>query len=70
VQEAAEVALEAVRTRCETTLQESADLIYHLAVFWHECGIKPVWAEMRLWADEIGIAEKLLKQPVRSVVRP
>jgi phosphoribosyl-ATP pyrophosphohydrolase len=27
VQEAAEVALEAVRTRCETTLQESADLI-------------------------------------------
>jgi phosphoribosyl-ATP pyrophosphohydrolase len=63
VEEAAEVALEAVRKRTQAALQESADLIYHLVVLWHECGIKPeeVWAEMRLRADETGIAEKLPK---------
>jgi phosphoribosyl-ATP pyrophosphohydrolase len=72
VEEAAEVALETVRKRTQAALQESADLIYHLVVLWHECGIKPeeVWVEMRLRADETGIAEKLPKQPGRSVACP
>ncbi len=63
VEEAAEVALETVRKRPDAAIRESADLIYHLVVLWHECGIEPgqVWAEMRRRADTIGIAEKLPK---------
>ena len=67
VEEAAEVALETVRKRPTAAIRESADLIYHLVVLWHECGIKPgqVWAEMRQRADTTGIAEKLPKRPER-----
>lgn len=64
VEEAAEVALEAVRKRTDTTVCESADLLYHLVILWHELGIQPadVWAEMRRRADSFGIAEKLPKR--------
>jgi phosphoribosyl-ATP pyrophosphohydrolase len=64
VEEAAEVALETVRRRKPAAVRESVDLIYHLVVLWHACGIKPeqVWAEMRRRADAIGIAEKLPKR--------
>ncbi len=67
VEEAAEVALETVRKRTDAAIRESADLIYHLVVLWHECGIEPgqVWAEMRRRVDTIGIAEKLPKPPGR-----
>ena len=60
VEEAAEVALEAVRRRTDTTVWESADLLYHLVVLWHALGIQPadVWAEMRRRAQITGIAEK------------
>ncbi|MHB1799643.1 MAG: phosphoribosyl-ATP diphosphatase [Vulcanimicrobiaceae bacterium] len=65
VEEAAEVALEAVRKRTDAAVRESADLIYHLIVLWHKCGIEPeqIWAEMRQRADAAGIAEKLPKSP-------
>ena len=65
VEEAAEVALETVRKRPGAAIRESADLLYHLVVLWHECGIEPeqVWAEMRQRADTTGIAEKLPKRP-------
>lgn len=68
VEEAAEVALETVRKRSNAAVRESADLLYHLVVLWHECGILPeqVWAEMRQRADAIGIAEKLPKPPGRA----
>jgi len=68
VEEAAEVALETVRKRTGAAVRESADLLYHLVVLWHECGIEPeqVWAEMRHRADAIGIAEKLPKTSGRS----
>jgi phosphoribosyl-ATP pyrophosphohydrolase len=68
VEEAAEVALETVRKRPDAAIRESADLIYHLVVLWHECGIEPgqVWAEMRQRADTAGIAEKLPKRPGRQ----
>ena len=48
IEEAGEIALEAVRHRSRNVVRESADLIYHLVVLWHECGITPdeVWAEM------------------------
>lgn len=67
VEEAAEVALETVRKRPGAAIRESADLLYHLVVLWHECGIEPaqVWAEMRQRADTTGIAEKLPKRPGR-----
>jgi phosphoribosyl-ATP pyrophosphohydrolase len=67
MEEAAETALEAVRHRSRGIVRESADLIYHLVVLWHGCGISPdeIWAEMRQRADKLGIAEKLPKSPGR-----
>jgi len=70
VEEAAEVALEGVRKRNGAVVRESADLIYHLVVLWHELGIQPdqIWTEMRLRADTIGLAEKLPKTKARAPV--
>lgn len=63
IEEAGEVALEAVRHRTRSVVRESADLVYHLVVLWRECGVDPdeIWAEMRRRADTLGIAEKLPK---------
>ena len=70
VEEAGEVVLEAVRKRADATVRESADLLYHLVVLWHGCGIDPsqVWAEMRERTDRCGIAEKLPKPSGRTGV--
>lgn len=67
IEEAGEIALEAVRHRSRSVVRESADLLYHLVVLWHECGIAPdeIWAEMRWRADKLGIAEKLPKSSGR-----
>ena len=67
IEEAGEIALEAVRHRSRSVVRESADLLYHLVVLWHEYGITPdeVWGEMRWRADKLGIAEKLPKSPGR-----
>jgi phosphoribosyl-ATP pyrophosphohydrolase len=64
MEEAGEVALEAVRRRPRAVVRESADLVYQLVVLWHQCGIAPeeVWSEMRRRADMLGIAEKLPKR--------
>ena len=72
VEEAAEVALESVRKRTGATIRESADLLYHLVVLWHECGIQPdqVWAEMRERSTQCGIAEKLPKPSGRVLTDP
>ncbi len=63
IEEAGEVALEAVKHNSRGVLRESADLLYHLAVLWRRAGIDPadIWAEMRRRADSLGIAEKLPK---------
>ena len=60
IEEAGEVALEAVRHRTRNVVRESADLLYHLVALWHRAGIDPtdVWIEMRRRADILGIAEK------------
>lgn len=60
IEEAGEVALEAVKHRPEAIVRESADLLYHLVTLWHRAGVDPgsVWIEMRRRADELGIAEK------------
>ncbi len=72
VEEAAEVALETVRKRTGAAVRESADLLYHLVVLWHECGIQPdqVWAEMRQRSGRLGIAEKLPKSLGRAQAPP
>ena len=63
IEEAGEVALEAVKHRVRGIVRESADLLYHLVALWHRAGIDPddVWTEMRCRADTLGIAEKLPK---------
>jgi phosphoribosyl-ATP pyrophosphohydrolase len=63
IEEAGEVALEAVKHHHRGIVRESADLLYHLVALWHRAGIDPadVWIEMRSRADTLGIAEKLPK---------
>jgi phosphoribosyl-ATP pyrophosphohydrolase len=63
IEEAGEVALEAVKHHDRGIVRESADLFYHLVALWHRAGIDPddVWTEMRCRADTLGIAEKLPK---------
>ena len=63
IEEAGEVALEAVKRRNQGVVRESADLLYHLTVLWRRAGIAPddIWAEMRRRADALGIAEKIPK---------
>lgn len=63
IEEAGEVALEAVRHRPRAGIRESADLVYQLVILWRACGIAhdEVWGEMRHRADTLGIAEKLPK---------
>jgi phosphoribosyl-ATP pyrophosphohydrolase len=65
MEEAAEVAIEAVRHRRPAVVRESADLIYNLVVLWRECGVAPdeIWAEMNQRATDLGIAEKAPKRP-------
>ena len=59
-EEAAEVALEAVKGKRADVIQESADLLYHLAIVWAAVGVTPadVWAEMSRREALLGIAEK------------
>jgi phosphoribosyl-ATP pyrophosphohydrolase len=63
IEEAGEVALEAVKHHDRGIVRESADLFYHVVALWHRAGIDPddVWTEMRCRADTLGIAEKLPK---------
>ena len=79
IEEAGEVALEAVRHRIRNVVRESADLLYHLVALWHRAGIDPtdVWVEMRRRADILGIAEKPPKarrefrhRPIHDIERP
>ena len=60
IEEAGEVALEAVKHHSRGIVRESADLLYHLVALWHRAGVDPdfVWIEMRRRAEELGIAEK------------
>jgi phosphoribosyl-ATP pyrophosphohydrolase len=66
IEEAGEVALEAVKGRKAGIVRESADLLYHLVVLWRRANVDPadVYAEMQRRADALGIAEKLPKRPV------
>ena len=68
-EEAVEVGLDAVKGDRSAVIAESADLIYNLVVLWAASNITPeeVWAEMDRRERLMGLAEKLPKQPARSV---
>ena len=71
VEEAIEVGLDAVQMNRESVILESADVFYHLAVIWAECGITPaeVMAEIARRERVYGIAEKLPKQASAAQIR-
>jgi phosphoribosyl-ATP pyrophosphohydrolase len=71
VEEAIEVGLDAVQMNRESVILESADMLYHLAVVWAECGISPaeVMAEIDRRERLYGIAEKLPKQAGAAQLR-
>jgi phosphoribosyl-ATP pyrophosphohydrolase len=66
-EEATEVAFEAVKGHRAEVVQESADLLYHLAIVWSAVGVTPaeVWAELERRERLLGIAEKPPKPRVR-----
>ena len=63
VEEAIEVGLDAVQMNRDAVILESADVLYHLAVVWAECGVSPqdVFNEIDRRERVYGIAEKLPK---------
>ena len=69
-EEAVEVGLDAVQGDPRRVVEESADLLYNLAVLWAELGVAPgdVWAEMDRRERLLGMAEKLPK--ARGRVKP
>jgi len=70
-EEAVEVGLDAVLMNRESVILESADLLYHLAVIWAECGVTPdeVMAEIDRRERLYGIAEKLPKNAGAEQIR-
>src|SRR5260370_42626724 len=71
VEEAIEVGLDAVQMNRESVILESADVLYHLAVIWAECGVSPadVMGEIDRRERVYGIAEKLPKQASGAPIR-
>jgi phosphoribosyl-ATP pyrophosphohydrolase len=63
VEEAAEVAIEAVQDRREALVNESVDLLYNLAALWNASGVRmaDLWAEMDRREAALGTVEKLPK---------
>lgn len=72
VEEATEVALDAVVGNPEGLVAESVDLLYHLAVIWHDRRIAPeaIRAEMARRAAVLGIVEKRPKKgPAKKALK-
>ncbi len=63
VEEAAEVAIEAVRGDRTALINESVDLLYNLTALWTGLDIElaVIWAEMDRREKALGMAEKLPK---------
>ena len=59
-EEAVETAIAAVAGRKESTIAESADVLYHLLVLWAACGIEPndVYAALKAREGQSGLEEK------------
>lgn len=72
VEEATEVAFDALADNRDGLIAESVDLLYHLAVLWHDRGIDPadVRAEMARRMAVLGISEKLPKKgPAKKLLQ-
>lgn len=72
VEEATEVAFDALSGNHEGLVAESVDLLYHLAVLWHDRGVDPseVRAEMARRMSVLGISEKLPKKgPAKKLLK-
>jgi len=71
VEESIEVGLDAVQMNRESVVLESADMLYHLAVIWAECGVTPaeVMGELERRERVYGIAEKLPKHASAAQIR-
>lgn len=71
VEESIEVGLDAVQMNRESVVLESADMLYHLAVIWAECGVSPaeVMGELDRRERLYGIAEKLPKHASAAQIR-
>ncbi|MCA0422360.1 MAG: phosphoribosyl-ATP diphosphatase [Proteobacteria bacterium] len=69
-EEAVEVGHEAILRDRKATIEESADVLYNLAVLWADAGIKPqdVFDEMLRREQLMGIAEKLPKSAAQLAV--
>lgn len=65
IEEAAEVAIEAVRGQRPALVAESVDLFYNLLALWSamDVSLADVWAEMDRRETTLGMAEKLPKGP-------
>ncbi len=63
VEEAAEVAIEAVTGKRDALVNESVDLLYNLVALWNGLGVElpAIWAEMDRREATLGMAEKLPK---------
>jgi len=63
IEEAGEVAIDAIRDDRPAVVMESADLLYHLTVLWTELKISHAeeWDEMDRRRSMLGLAEKLPK---------
>jgi phosphoribosyl-ATP pyrophosphohydrolase len=63
-EEAVETIIEAVANNKKETIEESADLLFHLLVLWADMGIKPekVMYELEKRKDISGIEEKKLRK--------
>ena len=68
---AQKMAKKLVEEAIEAVILESADVLYHLAVVWAECGVSPadVMGEIDRRERLYGIAEKLRKQADAHQVR-
>lgn len=69
IEEAAEVAIEALRGDASAMVKESVDLLYNLVILWSDVGVDPgtVWAEMDRRETLLGMAEKLPKPGVEPL---
>lgn len=59
-EEAVETVIEAVRDDKDSLVAESTDLLYHLVVLWHACGVTPaqIEAEIQKRKGKSGLQEK------------
>lgn len=63
-EEATETVIASLKEGKKATISESADLLFHLAILWAECGIKPkqVMKELKKRMGTSGLDEKAARK--------